>query len=110
VTRILGRQLLITTSSKRCDEGKFKRAVCVCTLQGGILALDLLIATTFLEEKVGVNLITAEVFLSGMRGGGYNQHRKSALENKASDPIGRYGQDTDVGAAQSRASGLDFLS
>lgn len=57
-----------------------------------------MLATTFVEAKIRVNSIAPGVFPSEMTAGESDGHQKSSLDSEASNPSGRYGQETDMGA------------
>jgi len=57
-----------------------------------------MMATTFVEAKIRVNSIALGVFPSEMKAGESNDRQKSSLDSEASNPAGRYGHSTDMGA------------
>jgi NAD(P)-dependent dehydrogenase (short-subunit alcohol dehydrogenase family) len=66
--------------------------------KAAFLHLSRMMATTFVEAKIRVNSIAPGVFPSEMTAGESNEYQKSTLDSEASNPSGRYGRDTDMGA------------
>jgi NAD(P)-dependent dehydrogenase (short-subunit alcohol dehydrogenase family) len=66
--------------------------------KAAFLHLTRMLATTFVETKIRVNSIAPGVFPSEMTAGDSNEHQKSELQSEASNPSGRYGKETDMGA------------
>jgi NAD(P)-dependent dehydrogenase (short-subunit alcohol dehydrogenase family) len=62
------------------------------------LHLTRMLATTFVEAKIRVNSIAPGVFPSEMTAGESDGDQKSSLDREASNPSGRFGHDTDMGA------------
>lgn len=79
---------------KGSSNGQFAYA----SSKAAFLHLTRMMATTFVEAKVRVNSIAPGVFPSEMTAGESDEHQKSELESEASNPAGRYGHDTDMGA------------
>lgn len=79
---------------KGSSNGQFAYA----SSKAAFLHLTRMMATTFVEAKVRVNSIAPGVFPSEMTAGDSNEHQKSKLDSEASNPAGRYGHDTDMGA------------
>jgi NAD(P)-dependent dehydrogenase (short-subunit alcohol dehydrogenase family) len=79
---------------KGSSNGQFAYA----SSKAAFLHLTRMMATTFVEAKVRVNSIAPGVFPSEMTAGESNEHQKSSLDSDASNPAGRYGHDTDMGA------------
>ncbi|PMD38907.1 NAD(P)-binding protein [Hyaloscypha variabilis F] len=79
---------------KGSSNGQFAYA----SSKAAFLHLTRMMATTFVETKVRVNSIAPGVFPSEMTAGESNEHQKSSLDSEASNPKGRYGHDTDMGA------------
>jgi NAD(P)-dependent dehydrogenase (short-subunit alcohol dehydrogenase family) len=80
---------------KGSSNGQFAYA----SSKAAFLHLTRIMATTFIETGVRVNSIAPGMFPSEMTTGGSNEHQKSSLDSEASNPRGRYGHDTDMGAA-----------
>lgn len=57
-----------------------------------------MLATTFVEAKIRVNSIAPGVFPSEMTAGESDGDQKSELGSEASNPSGRFGKETDMGA------------
>jgi len=66
--------------------------------KAAFLHLTRIMATTFSEAKIRVNSIAPGVFPSEMTAGESDEHQKSDLGSEASNPSGRYGSETDMGA------------
>ncbi|XMA10543.1 hypothetical protein WAI453_003334 [Rhynchosporium graminicola] len=79
---------------KGSSNGQFAYA----SSKAAFLHLTRMMATTFVEAKVRVNSIAPGVFPSEMTAGESDEHQKSQLDSEASNPAGRYGHDTDMGA------------
>lgn len=79
---------------KGSSNGQFAYA----TSKAGFIHLTRMMATTFAEAKIRVNSIAPGVFPSEMTAGESNEHQKSELDSEASNPAGRFGHDTDMGA------------
>jgi NAD(P)-dependent dehydrogenase (short-subunit alcohol dehydrogenase family) len=79
---------------KGSSNGQFAYA----TSKAGLIHLTRMLATTFVDTKIRVNSIAPGVFPSEMTAGDSNEHQKSELDSEASNPAGRYGADTDMGA------------
>jgi NAD(P)-dependent dehydrogenase (short-subunit alcohol dehydrogenase family) len=79
---------------KGSSNGQFAYA----TSKAGFIHLTRMMATTFAEAKVRVNSIAPGIFPSEMTAGNSNEHQKSELDMEASNPAGRFGHDTDMGA------------
>ncbi|PBP28134.1 putative Rhamnolipids biosynthesis 3-oxoacyl-reductase [Diplocarpon rosae] len=79
---------------KGSSNGQFAYA----SSKAAFLHLTRMMAMTFVEAKVRVNSIAPGVFPSEMTAGGSNEYQKSTLDSEASNPAGRYGHDTDMGA------------
>lgn len=60
--------------------------------------LSRMLAMTFKDVKVRVNVIAPGVFPSEMTGGSSNEDNKTEMDTKSSNPAGRKGQDTDMAA------------
>ncbi|GAB7356733.1 hypothetical protein MBLNU459_g7639t1 [Dothideomycetes sp. NU459] len=60
--------------------------------------LSRMLATTFKDTKVRVNVIAPGVFPSEMTGGSSGEDNKTDLDMSSSNPAGRKGHDTDMGA------------
>lgn len=60
--------------------------------------LSRMLATTFKDTKVRVNVIAPGVFPSEMTGGSSGEDNKTELDMSSSNPAGRKGHDTDMGA------------
>jgi NAD(P)-dependent dehydrogenase (short-subunit alcohol dehydrogenase family) len=56
------------------------------------------LATTLIETGIRVNSIASGVFPSEMTAGKSDEHQKSKLDSKSSNPSERYGTDFDMGA------------
>jgi len=57
-----------------------------------------MLATTFADTSVRVNCIAPGIFPSEMTAGDSDEHQKSELDPSSSNPAGRKGQDSDMGA------------
>lgn len=57
-----------------------------------------MLATTFKDVNVRVNVICPGVFPSQMTGGDSNENNKTEMDMKSSNPAGRKGHDTDMAA------------
>jgi len=79
---------------KGSSNGQFAYA----SSKAAFIHLTRMMATTFVEAKIRVNSIAPGVFPSEMTAGDSNEHQKSELESEASNPAGRYGKETDMGA------------
>lgn len=79
---------------KGSSNGQFAYA----SSKAAFIHLTRMMATTFVEAKIRVNSIAPGVFPSEMTAGDSNEHQKSELDSEASNPAGRYGHDTDMGA------------
>jgi hypothetical protein len=79
---------------KGSSNGQFAYA----SSKAAFLHLTRMLATTFAEAKIRVNSIAPGVFPSEMTAGDSNEHQKSQLNSEASNPAGRFGADTDMGA------------
>ncbi|KAK4545649.1 hypothetical protein LTR36_002602 [Oleoguttula mirabilis] len=60
--------------------------------------LSRMLATTFMECKIRVNVIAPGIFPSEMTAGESGEDNKSKLDMQPSNPAGRTGQDTDMAA------------
>jgi len=79
---------------KGSSNGQFAYA----SSKAAFIHLTRMMATTFVEAKIRVNSIAPGVFPSEMTGGDSNEHQKTELKSEASNPAGRFGHDTDMGA------------
>jgi NAD(P)-dependent dehydrogenase (short-subunit alcohol dehydrogenase family) len=79
---------------KGSSNGQFAYA----SSKAAFIHLTRMMATTFVEAKIRVNSIAPGVFPSEMTAGESNEHQKSELNSEASNPAGRYGKETDMGA------------
>lgn len=79
---------------KGSSNGQFAYA----SSKAAFLHLTRMLATTFVEAKIRVNSIAPGVFPSEMTAGESDGDQKSELGSEASNPSGRYGHDTDMGA------------
>jgi NAD(P)-dependent dehydrogenase (short-subunit alcohol dehydrogenase family) len=68
------------------------------TFKAAFIHLTRMMATTFVEAKIRVNSIAPGVFPSEMTAGESDEHQKSDLGSDASNPSGRFGHETDMGA------------
>lgn len=66
--------------------------------KAAFLHLTRMMATTFVETGIRVNSIAPGVFPSEMTTGKSDDSMKSEMSSEASNPSGRYGHETDVGA------------
>jgi NAD(P)-dependent dehydrogenase (short-subunit alcohol dehydrogenase family) len=66
--------------------------------KAAFLHLTRMQATTFLKAKIRVNCIAPGVFPSEMTTGDSDESQKSSIEREASNPSGRFGQDSDMAA------------
>jgi NAD(P)-dependent dehydrogenase (short-subunit alcohol dehydrogenase family) len=55
-------------------------------------------ATTFAEAKIRVNSIAPGIFPGEKTAGESNEQQKPELDMEMSNPAGRFGRDTDMGA------------
>lgn len=60
--------------------------------------LSRMLATTFAQTKVRVNVIAPGVFPSEMTAGSSNEENKSELDMNSTNPAGRKGHDSDMAA------------
>ncbi|KAE8449672.1 hypothetical protein EG329_007447 [Mollisiaceae sp. DMI_Dod_QoI] len=79
---------------KGSSNGQFAYA----SSKAAFLHLTRMLATTFVDAKIRVNSIAPGVFPSEMTAGDSNGDQKSELGSEASNPSGRFGHDTDMGA------------
>ena len=79
---------------KGSSNGQFAYA----SSKAAFLHLTRMLATTLTEAKIRVNSIAPGVFPSEMTAGKSDEHQKSELSSEASNPAGRYGHETDMGA------------
>jgi NAD(P)-dependent dehydrogenase (short-subunit alcohol dehydrogenase family) len=79
---------------KGSSNGQFAYA----TSKAGFLHLTRMMAMTFAEARIRVNSIAPGVFPSEMTAGVSDEYNKSSLEMSCSNPEGRPGYDTDMGA------------
>lgn len=79
---------------KGSSNGQFAYA----TSKAGLIQLTRMMAITFAEVKIRVNSIAPGIFPSEMTAGESDEHQKSELDVEMSNPAGRFGHDTDMGA------------
>lgn len=66
--------------------------------KAAFIHLTRMLATTLVETKIRVNSIAPGVFPSEMTAGESDVHQKSQIDREASNPSGRFGHETDMGA------------
>jgi NAD(P)-dependent dehydrogenase (short-subunit alcohol dehydrogenase family) len=86
------------TSISGVMKGSSNRQFTYATSKAGLIHLTRMMATTFAEAKIRVNSIAPGIFPSEMTAGDSNEHQKSELDISMSNPAGRFGYDTDMGA------------
>lgn len=84
----------ISGAMKGSSSGQFAYA----TSKAAVSHLSRMLATTFKDTKVRVNVIAPGIFPSEMTAGSSGEDNKSELNIKSSNPAGRPGQDTDMAA------------
>ncbi len=85
----------ISGSMKGSSNGQFAYA----SSKAASTHLSRMLATTFKDVKVRVNVIAPGVFPSEMTAGSSGEDNKSKLDMEISNPAGRPGHDTDMGAS-----------
>ena len=68
------------------------------TSKAAFTHLSRMMATTFVDVKVRVNVIAPGIFPSEMTVGKSDEDNKSSTDMSSSNPAGRKGSDTDMGA------------
>lgn len=84
----------ISGAMKGSSRGQFAYA----TSKAAFTHLSRMLATTFKEVPVRVNVIAPGLFPSEMTAGSSGEDNKSQLDTKPTNPAGRTGHDTDMGA------------
>ncbi|POS75644.1 hypothetical protein DHEL01_v205955, partial [Diaporthe helianthi] len=84
----------ISGAMKGSSRGQFAYA----TSKAAFTHLSRMLATTFKEVPVRVNVIAPGLFPSEMTAGPSGEDNKSQLDTKPTNPAGRTGHDTDMGA------------
>lgn len=84
----------ISGAMKGSSRGQFAYA----TSKAAFTHLSRMLATTFKDVPVRVNVIAPGLFPSEMTAGSSGEDNKSQLDAKPTNPAGRTGHDTDMGA------------
>ncbi|TKA69213.1 hypothetical protein B0A55_07738 [Friedmanniomyces simplex] len=84
----------ISGAMKGSSSGQFAYA----SSKAAFTHLSRMLATTFAQTKVRVNVIAPGIFPSEMTGGSSGEDNKTKLDMKPSNPAGRTGHDSDMAA------------
>lgn len=84
----------ISGAMKGSSNGQFSYAAS----KASFTHVSRMLATTFAETSVRVNIIAPGIFPSEMTAGESDEHNKSKLDEGSSNPAGRKGRDSDMGA------------